>query len=360
MSTLIEKVFRKCVYCYLSIKGFKPYMANHYSKLLTSDFFESKLKFGQKIWAYKKGFLSQRIIHYGINDENYKDFLSDWDYYKMFPLNGIERKWIDDKLTTKYVLAPYDEFLPAYYFMINGGKVTPLHNMERNKTYTLADVMDKLKAEKILAMKREAGFGGEGFYKLEYCDNDIIVNRKKYTEAQFTELLSSLSNYLIMEYITAHSDIKKYYAESTGVLRIMVINEGTPQIANAHLRIGSSKSGIIDAYDGSISSVVDIETGKYSEAWITSGHDYINIKFHPDTNLPLSGTIPKWEYVKEKILEISAYMPQLAYLGYDVCVTESGFKIYEINSHQGISLYQLTYPLLKDNEAADFFKSHIK
>lgn len=360
MQKLLRKVFKRIAYEFLRKKGFKHYMANHYGNLLVSDFFQSKISFKKKVWAYKRGFLSQRIIHYGITDDNYKDYLSDYDYYKMYPLNGYEKKWIDDKLTTKYVLAPYDEFMPAYYFMLNMGKVTPMHNVDRNKEYKLTDVLDKLKEVKILALKMEAGFGGEGFYKLEYNNNNIIVNEKVYTENEFINLLTRLDNYLVMEYIIAHDDIRKYYSGASGVLRIMVINEETPRITNAYLRIGSSLSGNIDAYTGSISAVVDLETGEYSDAWMHDGIDFKKNHVHPDSNIPFEGIIPKWTFVKEKILQISGYVPQLKYLGFDVCVTENGFKIFEINSHQGIELFQLTYPLLKDNAAAEFFKSHIK
>jgi hypothetical protein len=38
-------------------------------------------------------------------------------------------------------------------------------------------------------------------------------------------------------------------------------------------------------------------------------------------------------------------------------MTEEGFKILEINSHQGIACFQYYYPLLENNAAGLFFKT---
>ena len=60
---------------------------------------------------------------------------------------------------------------------------------------------------------------------------------------------------------------------------------------------------------------------------------------HPDTNEPVEGMIPNWELIKQKIIEISKYIGQLEYLGFDVVCTPEGFTILEINSHQDLHRY---------------------
>src|SRR5699024_196046 len=82
----------------------------------------------QKIWAYKRGFLSSRILDYGINNDNFQSYLSDIDYYKMFPMNGKYAYWINDKLTTKYILEEYGEYLPDYFYTIKNGEILPSIN----------------------------------------------------------------------------------------------------------------------------------------------------------------------------------------------------------------------------------------
>ena len=355
-----RKIIRKIIFYYVKLKNFSEYMANVYSQFLVNDLFESEVPFNKKIWAYKRGFVSHRILDYGINDDNYQNYLSDYDYYRMHPLNGSESKWIDDKMTTKYVLTKFDEFLPEYYYILKKGKVIKLHNANINHEATISDVVNILEEKKMLALKKEAAYGGDGFYKATYLKNEkYFLNDKEYSKEELISFLSKLDDYLVTEYIVAHKDIRKYYDKSAGVLRVMVINESKPFIANAYLRVGSKKSGYIDAYTGSISSVVDIDHGFYGDAFMHNGISFIKLEVHPDSGIPFKGYVPKWDYVKQKLLEIAEYMPQLKYLGFDVCITESGFKIFEINSHQGIELFQLSYPLLKDNPASEFFKNNI-
>ena len=68
----------------------------------------------KRIWAYRNGFLSRRIDQLGLNSINISTFLSDYDYMKLSPINGRFVFWIDDKFTTKYVLAKFKDWLPEY------------------------------------------------------------------------------------------------------------------------------------------------------------------------------------------------------------------------------------------------------
>lgn len=65
-------------------------------------------------------------------------------------------------------------------------------------------------------------------------------------------------------------------------------------------------------------------------------HKYVEIEEHPDTGTVLKGYLPNWELVKRGVIEVSKMMPQLEYLGYDIAITDDGFKILEINIHQDI------------------------
>lgn len=82
--------------------------------------------------------------------------------------------------------------------------------------------------------------------------------------------------------------------------------------------------------------------------------------YHTDTHQLLEGVIPSWSEVKEKLLEISAYIPQVVYMGFDVVVTENGFKILEINSHEGIELNQTCAPYMKNEPTKPFFETLLR
>jgi hypothetical protein len=49
------------------------------------------------------------------------------------------------------------------------------------------------------------------------------------------------------------------------------------------------------------------------------------------------------------------HMPQLSFLGFDVLITDRGFKVIEVNSHSSLTRLQQYYPLLKDARCRRFF-----
>ncbi|MFR8853704.1 MAG: sugar-transfer associated ATP-grasp domain-containing protein [Oscillospiraceae bacterium] len=189
-------------------------------------------------------------------------------------------------------------------------------------------------------MKPNAGTHGDGFYKLEYTDGVFFVNEKESSADRIKELISSQkSSYVITEYIEMHRDLKKIYPGSVNTIRIMVINKTCfePKIVQTYMRIGSSKTGVTDniAYGG-LAAYVDKDSGYYDRAALLSDHRYISMDHHPDTGTFLEGHLPNWETVKKGVYDISMMIPQLEYLGFDIAITEDGFKILEINIHQDI------------------------
>lgn len=209
-------------------------------------------------------------------------------------------------------------------------------------------------------MKLISGTSGVGFYKISYIDNAFFINDSFVNEKEMFEFLNNLEEYLVTEYLTSHHEISRIYCKSPNTVRVMVVSEGerAPIIANAFMRFGTKKTGVIDnGSAGGIFSIVDVVTGRFYDSKIISNYNTIKCIIHPDTKVIVEGTLPHWELIKTKLLEISNYLSELKYMGFDVVITEEGFKILEINSHQGINCFQYYYPLLKNNPAELFFKT---
>ena len=263
-------------------KGFREYMLATWLNLVKDDIGTKSTTLRQKIWAWKRGFPSYRIQQYSLTEENCRQILSDYDYAWLNRINNGYQKWINDKTTMRYVL-------------------------------------DEAK---------------------EYMDGVFFVNEKESSADRIKELISSQkSSYVITEYIEMHRDLKKIYPGSVNTIRIMVINKTCfePKIVQTYMRIGSSKTGVTDniAYGG-LAAYVDKDSGYYDRAALLSDHRYISMDHHPDTGTFLEGHLPNWETVKKGVYDISMMIPQLEYLGFDIAITEDGFKILEINIHQDI------------------------
>lgn len=160
-------------------RGYSSYFAPKIVEERLEDIFNNKTTtLKQKLWAQKRGFLSNKIAFYGLTEDNYKNYLSDFDYYKLHPINGVFSRWIDDKLTIKYVLLPFSVYLPDYYYQIGNDGIIKLMDCPKDYGITIDDIMNLLRAQKCLAVKLIAGSFAEGFYKLSYANNCYYINDK--------------------------------------------------------------------------------------------------------------------------------------------------------------------------------------
>lgn len=193
--------------------------------------------------------------------------------------------------------------------------------------------------KKALAAKLAMGSYGIGFYKLEAVNDGFLVNGKEKNEEEFRKFLGSLNDYIITEYVEMHPVLKKINPMALNTIRVTLINENgnDPIIPFAFMRIGTKKSGAVDnTGHGGMLCRVDVDTGRFYDGEVLVDHVYIKSPNHPDTNEPIEGILPNWELIKSTLLDVARYFPQLRWLGFDIGITEDGFRIIEINSHQGL------------------------
>lgn len=324
--------------------GIRPYMQRLWLDAVKDDFKHTKKSLAKKIWAWKRGFLSYRIDQYSLTDENYNNYLSDYDYHWLNRINNSYQIWVNDKTTFRYILEPFREYIPKYYYMIfkRNGKASILSMQDNVKkdSVDFEDIFDLLDKEGKLAMKPSAGTHGDGFYCLSTEGIDYYVNDDKMEKHEIVDLIKGLNSfYVITEYINMDSELKRIYDKSVNSIRMMVINDNgyDPKIMQAYMRIGSSNTGYTDNVGrGGICVMINEKTGEMYNPEMIIDHKFQPCPIHPDTKVAIEGVIPKWNMICNKVLEICRYMPELEYLGFDIAVTENGFQIIEINIHQDL------------------------
>ncbi len=325
-------------------KGVRPYMQRLWFASVKDDLLHTRLSIFKKIWAWRRGFLSFRIKQYGLTKQNYKNFLSDYDYHWLNRINNDYQKWINDKTTFRYILDPFKEYIPKYYYSIfkHGDKneLLPMKDLPKDAEPTFDGLFKMMEREKKLALKPSSGTHGDGFFCLGYEGGDYQVNGVSMKKEEIIELIENLSSfYIVTEYINMHSQLKKIYPKSVNSVRMMVINrEGyNPQIVQAYMRIGSSKTGYTDNVGyGGICVMIDEKDGTLYNPERIVDHNFEPCLAHPDTNTKIEGKVPNWDIVCEKIEAVCRYMPELEYLGFDIAITEDAFNIIEINIHQDL------------------------
>lgn len=315
-----------------------------------------------RLWCIKHGFTISSYHLYGPENvrKNYRDYISERQYLKMHPFNGAFSVWIDDKLTMKHVFSKYDYYLPKYYFHIEDEEVLRLTNCPDHVTEGFEGIIQLLEEQRILAAKQLWGSCGDGFYRLEYKDGVFFVTGSPVSREEMVQLLKGLNHYIITEFIRNHAAIFNIWPDATNTVRIMIAKNGeTPVLMRSFIRFGNAKSnGVDNAHAGGIEAIIDEETGKILFAVQLDSQNYpIRIEQHPNSGVSFNIQIPFWHEITDKCKEICRNYPELKYWGFDIAVTQDGFKILEINSLPGLMAAQLKGPMLKDPKTYEIFKS---
>ena len=209
----------------------------------------------EKEWALKRGFFPGRIKLYGLNDSNYSDYLPDYNYFMLHPINHHFKIWVNDKLTLKYVLNSNgcEASMPEYYLYVeNDGRYTYLMDAPKHINKDKDFIINLLKHKGCLAMKPNSGTsGGMGFVKLQLIDDIMYENNKAIDMDRYNQIVANMRNYIVTEYVQQHDDLAKIWKDSECTLRVIMIKEPTENTSDmakwsniiSFARFGSSISG---------------------------------------------------------------------------------------------------------------------
>ena len=330
----------------------------------------------QKKWALERGFYPGRVVLYGLNEDNYRDYVPDFNYFMLHPMNNHFLKWLD-KTTLKYVLNSNgcEGTMPEYYAYVEndlcGGRFTYLMDCPQDIAKDKDFLWNLLQQKKVLAMKPNSGTsGGLGFIKLELRGEDLYENNKPIDMARFVEIRDAMRNYIITEYCRQHDDLAAVWPDSECTLRVIMCKDPaedryaptTWSCAVSYARFGTSvNGGASNLSSGGVGVGFDFETGKYNDFCIRYKRYCPDGKWmlekHPDTNVEWKTSgLPNWAYVRKQIDAICQHMSSLDYLGLDIIITENGMKLCEINSHPAMDYEQIMCgPTLGKEKIKAFF-----
>lgn len=344
----IFKIARRYIYSYFAQKkDFVDYMYTNWRRGKKEDKKTCNVSRSQMRWAHRRGFYSYRIQQYGLTEENYGQFLSDYEYKRLRPINNEYRKWLQDKLSFYYILRRFGKYLPDYYYHIvlrnNRTDYLRLDMCPAELDDSAEGVMSLIRLKRKLAFKPVVSSHGEGFYKVEYREDGFYINDSAVKEEELHAMISGFEkDYLITEYIEMHPLLKEIYPNAACTIRIMAINRdcASPKIMDAYFRIATSSTGPTDNLgSGGIFAHINVDTGEFTEGYSIKDHKIVSCNTHPDTGTPIRARIPQWDEIREAVLDVCHFVSPLEYLGFDIVATQKSAKILEINTHQDLHRY---------------------
>ena len=349
--------------------GFTKRMAQEYLTSLDAERQSPMFDQSYVEWAHGLGFLAESAHAYGLTDETAPQYLSDYDFNRLWPLNEWQRIWINDKLTLKYCLAgtAYDRYLPKYYYYTKPEGLMPLVDSTLDPTVDgLAAILREVGE---IACKPCNGFQARGFHRLAFDGHDLLVDSVPVGTEGLAEFVQANPNYVLTEFIRPCAQLAAI-DPLIHTLRVLLVNPDgvTPTTLASYLRfgMGANKTGDVANYRPpteedicSFNVQVDLATGGFDNGKLVYANRVVDAPAHPDSGVVAQGTLPYWDETLKMMHDVALRLGPVEYLGFDLGITEDGPKIMEINSHTGVKYLQLFTPLMAHEQAGAYFRAKL-
>lgn len=168
--------------------------------------------------------------------------------------------------------------------------------------------------------------------------------------------------FLLEAAVVQHPYAAAIYPHAVNTIRVLVGHDqasGKTLLLGAAHRFGTEHSRPTDNFKaGGIVSLVELETGTLSDAISDDGGpSRTTLARHPETGTPIGGTrIPHWDDIKTLALDCTRSVAGLAYVGWDIALTETGPIVIEGNAAlANPNLIQFHEPMLLRKDVRDFF-----
>ena len=339
--------------------------ALHIFRNIRKEYKRYKSKKWGNWWNFRHGFLPKTIAVCGITRDNYREFISDVDYVKGHPYNGMYSSIIDNKLYLPLLLHDFKKYIPQYYFFKDSCGFLPL-NYTTTCRVDVDVVLDKLRETHSLVCKRVADSLGNGFLLIEYENEDkVFLNKKMSTMSDVKKTLNELSDCIISEVVKNHEYAASIASSSLNTIRLLFVWDNEKReffIPRAFHRFGCSGSVVDNLAAGNgILVYINPDTGELLDEGVISknGKDtYVHdVMIHPDNGVKLTGIrIPNFSHIIKECHNIFSSHSYLRYLGIDLAVTDDGFKIIEINSLTSLATIQQRSGFLADTRIRKVLK----
>lgn len=155
------------------------------------------------------------------------------------------------------------------------------------------------------------------------------------------DYLKTLQNGMVEEVVKQHPEIDKVYPLAINTVRVVTIfRDGKCTPVFAFWRIGAGGHCVDNLNSGGMAAMLDTETGTVTLP--AADKDGTVYESHPMTGTKIVGfTIPNWDKVIETVSLAAAKIPEVAYVGWDVCVRENDVLLIEGNQYPGHDILQL-------------------
>lgn len=201
-----------------------------------------------------------------------------------------------------------------------------------SKDMTKGEFLSLLKRYDKVFVKPVDGLEGKGV-------NAISSGSDEQNEQNYNELKAG--DFILEEPVVQHHEMV-FGNKSVNTIRAYTVYDNKQHKAfciAATLRAGVGNSIIDNSHAGGLSYEIDLDTGIIdSRGW---GHQNAGGIYHPNTQICMLGRkMPYWDKVVELCQNAAGMIPQVAFIGWDVAITENGPLLIEGNHDPDIDVME--------------------
>ncbi len=257
----------------------------------------------------------------------------DYNLFEMYNMNRYERSTVITRGINNEIIKKYND--PEYMKIFND----KIKFNERFNKYLKRDWLELTgnnKKEFAKFCEKHPKFVAKP--TKESCGKGVEIIDS--TDKKIYDLYNELYNnkqILVEEIAVQCKKLSDLHPDSINTLRVVTL-KGT--VVTALLRIGNNHNNVDNFNHEGLCVPIDIEDGivKY-QAIDKKGNLY---EKHPITKKEIVGfKVPKWNEVKKICEQAALEIPQVGYIGWDVCVTKDDICFIEANEFPGHDLYGL-------------------
>lgn len=321
------------------------------------------LPLSTRVKAWRSGFRSLSWLLYRLDENDPALYLSDLSMAaRFYKVNGFFNSPMNNKLLLSRLLTAHRVPHPAVVSTIIEGRL-----IEEDKPFD-ADLPRAL-ARTLKHSPRQvfrptwAG-SGQGVFFLSREADGLLLNGKPVSDQQACALLSRLDRYLATERVEQADYARDIFPGSTNTLRIMTVwdaESGETLVPAVTHRFGTSRSAPIDNWhqgQGGVCACVHPDSGTLGKALrLSAERELIWESVHPETGATIEGVVvPGFEACIDGMKRTAGYFPFCPCIGWDVAITNDGWRILEANPIPGLMVAQAHTPLLGDPRVRRVFQ----
>lgn len=248
----------------------------------------------------------------------------------------------EDKWLSSRVLAEDCIPAPQTVAIIDSGKRCYAAGTALRSPEDLRDFLQD--AEFPLFGKHNRGLMSVGVFLIESADEEMVYLRDQgaMTYHKFFEHVIGPNAFLLQKVVENCAFLRQFSSSAATVRMVNMLTDEGLYVPSAVLKLPSSRN-LADNFwrPGNLLCNIDPETGEVLRLVATDGPGLQELDAHPEVDADLVGeTLPYWEDVLKVNERVTELHTPLRYQSTDICITDDGPVVVEVNAGSSFSLPQ--------------------